>query len=493
MATLTPSPFTIDTGSTQQLTVTGGSFAGTKWGIRPGGVGSVSQTGLLTAGGVAGSTIVRLMYDTWTTIGAGLNYNTDNTLTVNTAGSYFDARSGARLTVAGDEVTYFWTNKFSPGLFDGGTLIQIFNGVVYHGVSSVFTPSPALTAGDLVTFVRLTTTQLGLKINGTLVHTFATATSTGGLQPVVTCYAPGNTIGDMCYPPEFSGSGITGYLELRATGTVNASLLTPREGLELYCDASLLSGLSDNSAVTSFTDQSGNGRHLTAASSKPVYKTNIVNGKPVIRWDGTKNPLSNATSLVVRCGWIVAKFNGSSFASYMGLLTGQNFVEVLKSDNSGTLFDLNGIPQFEYRLNNRIYPYAGMEAPMNAFKVIFFRCWQLIAIDGPQLGQNRNQTSEKWNGDVAMLALYSRDFLEEEILTQYLAIGANFNLFPLADVYPYQADITGHNETQEQTINMYDPPEGDRISEAIGDPKRVLDLKFSVADETEFRTMKASL
>jgi hypothetical protein len=46
--------------------------------------------------------------------------------------------------------------------------------------------------------------------------------------------------------------------------------------------------LSDGAAVSSWTDSSGNGRHATQATAgkQPTYKTNIWNGKPVVRFDG---------------------------------------------------------------------------------------------------------------------------------------------------------------------------------------------------------------
>lgn len=482
MPTLSPATFTIETGQTQQLTITGGSFAGTKWGVKSG-VGSVDQTGLYSAGGAAGSAVVRLMFDIWQTIGAGLTYSPNNELVINNAGSYYEAKSYARLTAAGDQVDYKYSASFSPGIYDGGVLIQSFGGVLYYNGVSQHTLSPTPSVSDTISFVRIGSNQLGVKVNGTLKHTFS-QTFSASLQPAVTIYVPTASVGAIFSAPIFSGTGITNYQEITASGTILVDLLTPREGCEIYVQADLVSGLSDNATVSSFTDQSGKGRHLTAASSQPIFKTNIINGKSVVRWDGTKNPLSNSTYITFRCGWMVAKFNGASFASYMGLLTGQNVVEVLKSNNSGTVFTPNGAPLFEYRLNDRIYPETEMEAPMNAFKVIFFRFWNSITIDGAQLGQNRNQTAQKWNGDVAFFTLYSNDFHEEDIRTHTQAIATNFGI-TLNSVYPYQGDISGHSETPEQTVNIYRPPEGEPIVEAVGDSKRVLKVRFSVSDQEE--------
>lgn len=59
-------------------------------------------------------------------------------------------------------------------------------------------------------------------------------------------------------------------------------------GLKLWLKADALA-LNDNDAVASWTDSSGLGNHAVQATeaAKPTYKTAIVNGKPVLRFDGT--------------------------------------------------------------------------------------------------------------------------------------------------------------------------------------------------------------
>lgn len=59
------------------------------------------------------------------------------------------------------------------------------------------------------------------------------------------------------------------------------------EDLKLWLDASSLT-LSDNDLVSEWTDLSGNNNHATQENdgNKPTFKTNILNGRPVIRFDG---------------------------------------------------------------------------------------------------------------------------------------------------------------------------------------------------------------
>jgi hypothetical protein len=68
------------------------------------------------------------------------------------------------------------------------------------------------------------------------------------------------------------------------------SAFTPASvsNLALWFDATRITGLSDGGSVATWSDLSGNGRDATQATgaSKPTYKTAILNGRPVVRFDG---------------------------------------------------------------------------------------------------------------------------------------------------------------------------------------------------------------
>ena len=72
------------------------------------------------------------------------------------------------------------------------------------------------------------------------------------------------------------------------SGRGGAAATLPVAGATLWLDASQITGLSDGAAISTWTDATGNGRNATqeTASARPTYKTNIVNGKPVARFDG---------------------------------------------------------------------------------------------------------------------------------------------------------------------------------------------------------------
>lgn len=67
-------------------------------------------------------------------------------------------------------------------------------------------------------------------------------------------------------------------------------------GLNLWLAADRITGLADGAAVASWADSSGNTRTQSqgTGANQPLYKTNILNGRPVVRFDGTNDSLSGA-------------------------------------------------------------------------------------------------------------------------------------------------------------------------------------------------------
>jgi hypothetical protein len=60
------------------------------------------------------------------------------------------------------------------------------------------------------------------------------------------------------------------------------------DGKPRICDHAWISyftGLSDGTTVTTWTDMSGLGNHATAAGTL-IYKTGVLNGQPVVRFNG---------------------------------------------------------------------------------------------------------------------------------------------------------------------------------------------------------------
>ena len=71
-------------------------------------------------------------------------------------------------------------------------------------------------------------------------------------------------------------------------------------GLYCWLDASQLGGLSDTDSVTTYTDMSSSGNSPTQSTSslKPVYRTNIYNSLPTVRFDGTDDYMDKIANLL---------------------------------------------------------------------------------------------------------------------------------------------------------------------------------------------------
>lgn len=80
-----------------------------------------------------------------------------------------------------------------------------------------------------------------------------------------------------------------------SAGGGGSTLLT---NLVAWYKADAITGLADNDPVATWLDSSGNNNHATqgAAADRPLYKTGIVNGLPVVRFDGVSDFLESAYS-----------------------------------------------------------------------------------------------------------------------------------------------------------------------------------------------------
>lgn len=103
---------------------------------------------------------------------------------------------------------------------------------------------------------------------------------------------------------------------LKNGGGAAAFSPTDIAGLQLWLDASQITGLNDGDAVATWADASGNANDVTqgTASKRPTYQTSEINGKPCVRFDGVDDFLrcttfSQAQALTVLC---VSKYTETS-------------------------------------------------------------------------------------------------------------------------------------------------------------------------------------
>lgn len=97
---------------------------------------------------------------------------------------------------------------------------------------------------------------------------------------------------------------------------------------------SLASTLNDGDPVATWADQSGNGNDATQSSGslKPLFKTAIIGGRPVVRFDGVDDRMDTSTFTQNAAGTVFCVFikqgNGPAFARFWEIGTNNNFALV---------------------------------------------------------------------------------------------------------------------------------------------------------------------
>lgn len=111
-------------------------------------------------------------------------------------------------------------------------------------------------------------------------------------------------------------------------------------GLVQWLKADAITGLSDGDPVSTWGDSSGNGRDASGSgSARPVYKTNILNGKPTVRFDGVDDTMSLAALTLTKGISAVTLFAVCRFRS---LPTVQKDVFRFNTNGSGSRVLITG-------------------------------------------------------------------------------------------------------------------------------------------------------
>lgn len=192
-------------------------------------------------------------------------------------------------------------------------------------------------------------------------------------------------------------------------------------GLQLWLDASQIAGLNDGDAVATWSDVSGNAQHATqaTASKRPLYKTSILNGQPVVRFDGVDDFLENGTFTAL---------NNASAASLF----------IVKRQTSGAsiqfpLFFANLFYQFNFGGGLKYWRTSATE---DANATLDWTTWTYEAqlFDGSQTG-NANRLKIRSNGSPVSVSYTGT-------IAATLGSGTGFYVSTLdGTLYPWNGDI----------------------------------------------------
>ncbi|HOL18158.1 MAG TPA: hypothetical protein PLY40_07750 [Bacillota bacterium] len=117
-----------------------------------------------------------------------------------------------------------------------------------------------------------------------------------------------------------SGASYSWYTDLASVGPniFTAAELLVTEGLVLWLDASDADTLTlDGNKVVGWADKSGNGNDAKQlnVNNQPTYESNVINGKPVVRFDGIDDFMDGVSSPTIQQSgtlFIVARNNAAA-------------------------------------------------------------------------------------------------------------------------------------------------------------------------------------
>jgi len=202
---------------------------------------------------------------------------------------------------------------------------------------------------------------------------------------------------------------------------------TPAAGNVLWLKADSLV-LANNDPVTTWSDSSGLGNHVTqsSAGAKPTYKTNILNGLPVVRGDGGDHLAHTGvvTSSVQHTMMIVLKLSGTNTT-----------VPFYNGDSSG-----NGYGFFQDGSGARAVLFGGAVSKQDGLpSATDFEVWttswdgstSTFWVNGTEISLGDPTTSpggapsgdtlvmglagsNQWNGDIAEILIWDNDIADAD-------------------------------------------------------------------------------
>jgi hypothetical protein len=166
---------------------------------------------------------------------------------------------------------------------------------------------------------------------------------------------------------------------------------------------------------------------LTGTAVYPTFETNVQNGRGVVRFSGTSNPLTHTGTFTFRHLWIVAKYSGgSTFANAAGLITNTAGTIGLYGVNGDDVFaDITGMGGVSWKayVGGVLVANNAIPIPLT-FKLIELRADAPVSMAGLVLGR-KGTGGAKWNGDFGEMFFSQAKLLtdvreiEESLMTKW--------------------------------------------------------------------------
>ena len=210
----------------------------------------------------------------------------------------------------------------------------------------------------------------------------------------------------------------------------------------LWLDAAKLTGLSDGQQVDSWRDASGFSNHANRAYGAPVYKTGIINGQPVVRFDSGSFNFPRI-STIRSVFWVLKENPGASQPRFLLGDTGSYHFHRSDSGPNGPLWQGTythpNIRAGTTKLMGTQIDGTATPLPGGVFQLISLGTTGNV--EANNVTDDRGIPNRSWNGDIAEILIYDKALssAEELQIGNYLALK-----YGLTTGYPYAFWAAGY-------------------------------------------------
>jgi len=193
-------------------------------------------------------------------------------------------------------------------------------------------------------------------------------------------------------------------------------------GLSLWLKADAITSLADGAQVDTWPDSSGNTLTVTRDAGTPVFRTNVLNGQPVVRFtpDGESRFVFPQMTDIRTVFWVVRETSATSGAHF---LLGDDDKFHFHRGTNGPIWSTNT------SANIRNGTTRLMGQPVNGTTTQLGSGFRLVSVvttgnvEASRLSRDRSIAGRSWDGDVAEVILYNRALTESEeaMVGNYLA------------------------------------------------------------------------
>ena len=269
-------------------------------------------------------------------------------------------------------------------------------------------------------------------------------------------------------------SAINDQVESANSNKVSASVfssLPVTSGLVLCMDASRIAGVAQNNVVSTWTDSSGTANNAVRQSGSsagyPMYVTDALNGKPVVRFSSTDTVGDGFSfdriSTIRTVFWVLKESAGLSAGHF--LLGDDSTYQFHRKSANGPLWDSNyadgNIRNGTTKLMGTVIDGTSTPLPSESFQVI-----SLVTagnVQANRICQDRTFHGS-WQGDIAEILIYDRALTaaEEVEVGSYLS-----NKYALSTAYPSVPTGVSATPTSSGTISVNWPVKSDAMSYTV--------------------------